>query len=41
MKKFALSPYILVVPFLELNDTHVFNPDSTPHVGIYEIFGWK
>ncbi len=28
----------LGVPFLEINDTHVFNPDWTPHALIHEVW---
>ena len=35
---FNIFLYALVVPFLELNDTHVFNPDWTPHVRIHEVW---
>lgn len=42
MKKFAITfsviLYAIVVPFLEINDTHVFNPDWTPHVRIHEVW---
>jgi len=30
--------YSLGVPFLEINDTHLFNPDWTPHVRIHEVW---
>ncbi len=30
--------YAIVVPFLELNQTHVWNPDWTPHVRIHEVW---
>ncbi len=35
---FAIVLYAVVVPFLEINDTHVFNPDWTPHVRIHEVW---
>jgi len=35
---FAILLYAFVVPFLEINDTHVFNPDWTPHVRIHEVW---
>ncbi len=42
MKKIAITfsvlLYALVVPFLEINDTHVLNPDWTPHVRIHEVW---
>lgn len=28
----------LGVPYLEINDTHVFNPNWTPHVRIHEVW---
>lgn len=28
----------IVVPILEVNETHVFNPDWTPHVRIHEVW---
>ncbi len=28
----------MAVPFLEINATHVFNPDWTPHVRIHEVW---
>jgi len=30
--------YAIVVPFLEINDSHVFNPDWTPHARIHEVW---
>lgn len=42
MQKFSITfsviLYAIVVPFLEINDTHVFNPDWTPHVRIHEVW---
>ncbi len=42
MKKYSITfsiiLYAIVVPFLELNATHVFNPDWTPHVRIHEVW---
>jgi len=35
---FSIILYAIVVPFLELNNTHVFNPDWTPHVRIHEVW---
>jgi len=35
---FSIILYAIVVPFLEINDTHVFNPDWTPHVRIHEVW---
>jgi len=30
--------YAVVVPILEINATHVFNPDWAPHVRIHEVW---
>ncbi|UAM99057.1 hypothetical protein K8354_04330 [Polaribacter litorisediminis] len=30
--------YSVAVPFLEINNTHVFNPDWTPHAKIHEVW---
>ncbi|MEZ5008118.1 MAG: hypothetical protein R2753_08215 [Chitinophagales bacterium] len=42
MRKFTITFSVLLfavaVPFLEINDTHVFNPDWTPHVRIHEVW---
>ena len=35
---FSILLYAIAVPFLEINDTHVFNPDWTPHVRIHEVW---
>ncbi len=35
---FSVLLYALVVPYLEINNTHVFNPDWTPHVRIHEVW---
>ena len=35
---FSIFLYAVVVPILEINDTHVFNPDWTPHVRIHEVW---
>jgi hypothetical protein len=35
---FCIVLYAIAVPFLEINDTHVFNPDWTPHVRIHEVW---
>jgi len=35
---FSIILYAVVVPFLEINATHVFNPDWTPHVRIHEVW---
>lgn len=34
----SVSLYAIGVPYLEINDTHVFNPDWTPHVRIHEVW---
>ena len=35
---FCVFLYAVAVPFLEINNTHVFNPDWTPHVRIHEVW---
>lgn len=35
---FVVLLYAVVVPLLEINDTHVFNPDWTPHAKIHEVW---
>jgi len=35
---FGVLIYGLGVPYLEINATHVFNPDWTPHVRIHEVW---
>jgi hypothetical protein len=35
---FSIVLYAIVVPFMEINDTHVFNPDWTPHAKIHEVW---
>lgn len=35
---FSIILYAVIVPFLEINETHVFNPDWTPHVRIHEVW---
>lgn len=30
--------YTAAVPFLEINNSHVFNPDWTPHAKIHEVW---
>jgi hypothetical protein len=35
---FSVFLYACIVPFLEINNTHVFNPDWTPHVRIHEVW---
>lgn len=42
MKKIAITfsvfLYAIVVPFLDINETHVWNPDWTPHARIHEVW---
>ena len=35
---FSVLLYAVIVPYLEINNTHVFNPDWTPHVRIHEVW---
>ena len=35
---FCIALYALGVPILEINESHVFNPDWTPHVRIHEVW---
>lgn len=35
---FGILIYSVGVPILEINSTHVFNPDWTPHVRIHEVW---
>ncbi len=35
---FAVMLYAVAVPILEINQTHVFNPDWTPHAKIHEVW---
>lgn len=35
---FSVLLYAVVVPFLEINDTHVFSPDWIPHAKIHEVW---
>lgn len=35
---FSVALYAVAVPVLEINNTHVFNPDWTPHVRIHEVW---
>ena len=35
---FSIILYAVAVPILEINPTHVFNPDWTPHVKIHEVW---
>lgn len=34
----ATLAYALAVPILEINSSHVFNPDWTPHARIHEVW---
>lgn len=42
MKKIAITfcvlLYAVIVPFLDINETHVWNPDWTPHARIHEVW---
>ena len=42
MKKIAITfsviLYAIVVPILDISDTHVWNPDWTPHARIHEVW---
>ena len=35
---FSVILFAIVVPFLDINNTHVFNPDWTPHARIHEVW---
>lgn len=35
---FGIIIYAVGVPILEINSTHVFNPDWTPHAKIHEVW---
>ena len=35
---FSVFLYAIGVPILDINATHVFNPDWTPHVRIHEVW---
>jgi hypothetical protein len=35
---FSVFLYAIVVPFLDINETHVWNPDWTPHARIHEVW---
>ncbi|GMQ30701.1 hypothetical protein [Algoriphagus confluentis] len=35
---FSVILFAVVVPILELNETHVWNPDWTPHAKIHEVW---
>lgn len=34
----CIALYAVGVPILEINETHVFNPDWTPHARIHEVW---
>ncbi len=42
IKKIAITLsvilYAVVVPYLDINETHVWNPDWTPHARIHEVW---
>ena len=35
---FSVFLYAFVVPYLDINETHVWNPDWTPHARIHEVW---
>ena len=35
---FSVILYAIVVPFLDIDETHVWNPDWTPHARIHEVW---
>jgi len=35
---FSILLYAFAVPYLEINETHVFNPNWTPHARIHEVW---
>jgi hypothetical protein len=35
---FSVILYAVVVPFLDVSETHVWNPDWTPHAKIHEVW---
>ena len=35
---FSVVLYAIIVPVLEINDTHIWNPNWTPHVRIHEVW---
>ena len=35
---FSVLLYAIVVPFLDINETHVWNPDWMPHARIHEVW---
>ena len=35
---FSVILYAIIVPVLDINETHVWNPDWTPHARIHEVW---
>lgn len=35
---FSVILYAIIVPLLDINETHVWNPDWTPHARIHEVW---
>ncbi len=35
---FSVILYAIVVPYLDISETHVWNPDWTPHARIHEVW---
>jgi len=35
---FSVILYAIAVPYLDINETHVWNPDWTPHARIHEVW---
>ena len=35
---FSVILYAFIVPYLDINETHVWNPDWTPHARIHEVW---
>ena len=35
---FSVVLYAFIVPYLDINETHVWNPDWTPHARIHEVW---
>lgn len=38
LSTFSVLVYALVVPYLEINQTHVFNPDWPSHARLHEVW---
>ena len=34
----SIALYAIAVPYLEINDTHVFNPDWVAHARLHEVW---